>query len=149
MDPERIGGIGLSVGGEMLLESAADTDALKAVVSEGAGIRSVKEGLELNGTEKWGQLPTWAATTLGTMVFAGRGPPENLKELAPRIAPTPVFFIYAARGQGGEKLSAEFYDVAGRPKRLWETDSGHTGGYDAAPVEYERRVVRFFDNALD
>ena len=149
VDPERIGGIGLSVGGEMLLESAADTDALKAVVSEGAGIRSVKEGLELNGTEKWGQLPTWAATTLGTMVFAGRGPPENLKELAPRIAPTPVFFIYAERGQGGEKLSAEFYEVAGRPKRLWETDSGHTGGYDAAPVEYERRVVRFFDNALD
>ena len=148
VDPERIGGIGRSVGGEMLLESAADSDALKAVVSEGAGIRSVHEGLELPGSEKWAQLSTWASTTLGTMVFAGRTPPENLKELVPRIAPTPVFLIYAERGQGGEKLSADYYEAAGEPKQLWKTDSGHTGGYDAAPVEYERRVVRFFDDAL-
>jgi len=31
---------------------------------------------------------------------------------------------------------------------LWETDSAHTGGYDAAPREYERRVVRFFSKSL-
>ena len=31
---------------------------------------------------------------------------------------------------------------------MWKTDSGHTGGYDAAPREYERRVVSFFDDAL-
>ncbi len=148
VDPERIGGIGRSVGGEMLLETAADTDALKAVVSEGAGIRSVREGLELPGSDKWGQLSTWASTTLGTMVFAGRMPPENLKDLVPRIAPTPVFLIYAERGQGGESLSADYYEAAGEPKQLWKTDSGHTGGYDADPEEYERRVVRFFDEAL-
>ncbi|MBN1528061.1 MAG: dienelactone hydrolase family protein [Thermoleophilaceae bacterium] len=148
VDPERIGGIGLSVGGEMLLESAAGGDALRAVVSEGAGIRSVREATELDGAEMWGQLPTWAATTLGTAVFSGRAPPDNLKELAPRIAPRPVFFIYADRGQGGEELSAEFYEAAGEPKELWKTDSGHTGGYDAAPEEYERRVVGFFDDAL-
>ena len=40
VDPGRIGGIGLSVGGEMMLEAAAESDGLKAVVSEGAGIRS-------------------------------------------------------------------------------------------------------------
>ena len=148
VDPERIGGIGRSVGGEMLLEVAADSDDLKAVVSEGAGIRSVREGLELSGSDKWAQLPTWAATTLGVMVFAGRAPPENLKELVPRIAPTPVFFIYAERGQGGEELTADYYEAAGEPKQVWETDSGHTGGYDAAPREYERRVVSFFDDAL-
>jgi uncharacterized protein len=152
VDPKRIGGIGLSVGGEMLLEAAAGDDRLKAVVSEGAGIRSVNEAMELNGAERWAQLPTWAATTLGTMVFAGRTPPDGLKELAPRIAPRPVFFIHAEHGQGGEQLSAEYYAAARRPKRrpkrLWKTDSGHTGGYDAAPEEYERRVVGFFDAAL-
>jgi pimeloyl-ACP methyl ester carboxylesterase len=37
VDPERIGGIGLSVGGEMMIEAAAQTDELAAVVSEGAG----------------------------------------------------------------------------------------------------------------
>ena len=43
VDPERIGGLGLSVGGELMLHAAAETDALKAVVSEGAGSRSVGE----------------------------------------------------------------------------------------------------------
>ena len=45
-------------------------------------------------------------------------------------------------GQGGEDLSADYHEVAGEPKQLWKTDSDHTGGYDAAPKEYERRVVR-------
>ena len=60
VDPDRIGGIGRSVGGEMLLQFAAESDDLKAVVSEGAGIRSVREASESSGAEKWAGLPTWA-----------------------------------------------------------------------------------------
>lgn len=148
VDPERIGGIGLSVGGEMLIELAAETDDLKAVVSEGAGIRSVREATEQSGAEKWAVLPTWAAITLGTAIFSNHSPPPTLKDLVDRIAPRPVFLIYADRGQGGEALSAEYHEVAGEPKQLWKTDSGHTGGYDADPKEYERRVVRFFGDSL-
>jgi uncharacterized protein len=148
VDPERIGGIGLSVGGELLIETAAETDALKAIVSEGAGIRSVREAIELPGAEKWSQLPTWAATTLGTAAFSNHSPPPNLKDLVGRIEPRPVFIIYAERGQGGEELSADYHEAAGPPKQLWKTDSEHTGGYDADPQRYERRVIRFFNRAL-
>ena len=59
-----------------------------------------------------------------------------------------MYLIYAKRGQGGEELSATFYESAGQPKFLWETDSGHTGGLEAQPAEYERRVIRFFDRFL-
>ena len=45
----RIGGLGLSVGGEMMIEAAASTPGLKAVASEGAGIRSVRELLDTPG----------------------------------------------------------------------------------------------------
>ena len=45
VDPHRIGGFGFSVGGEILLEAAAQSNGLKAVVSEGAGIR-LGEALE-------------------------------------------------------------------------------------------------------
>ena len=44
VDPDRIGGIGLSVGGEMMIEAAAETDELAAVVSDGAGARSHRRG---------------------------------------------------------------------------------------------------------
>ena len=39
VEPGRIGGLGLSVGGEMMIEAAAETDGLAAVVSRGAGAR--------------------------------------------------------------------------------------------------------------
>ena len=49
VDPERIGGIGLSVGGEMMIETAAETDELAAVVSEGAGARTFSEDMDQEG----------------------------------------------------------------------------------------------------
>ena len=43
VDPDRIGGIGLSVGGELMLEAAAKDPDLAAVVSDGAGARQFDE----------------------------------------------------------------------------------------------------------
>ena len=149
VDPKRIGGIGLSVGGELLLQAAAESDGLKAVVSEGAGIRSVREALEASGGERLVAAPIWTVTTAATTVFSNSAPPPNLKELVPQIAPRPVFLIFSTNGQGGEQLSADYYEAAGEPKELWEIpDAGHIGGITAHPEEYERRMVGFFDRAL-
>jgi dienelactone hydrolase len=43
VDQRRIGGVGLSVGGEMMLEAAAEDARLRAVVSEGGSVRSLAE----------------------------------------------------------------------------------------------------------
>jgi len=144
VDPNRIGGIGLSVGGELMLETASETDALKAVVSDGAGIRSAREASEI-----WHALPIWTGLTVGTVIFSNHTPPPNLNEIVDRIAPRPVFFIYASKGQGGEELSQTFYESARRPKAVWKVPgASHTGGIEARPREYERRMVGFFDAAL-
>ena len=53
VEPGRIGGLGLSVGGEMLLQTAAEDTDLAAVVSEGAGARTVAEEVsDAEGLEK-------------------------------------------------------------------------------------------------
>ena len=144
VDPDRIGGIGLSVGGELMLETASETDALKAVVSDGAGIRSVREA-----TLEWSAVPIWAGITAATAVFSDDAPPPSLNDVVDRIAPRPVFFIYSAHGQGGENLSQNFYESAGEPKAVWEVPvGGHVGGAEALPRQYERRMVGFFDTAL-
>jgi len=77
-------------------------------------------------------------------------PPPSLEDLAGRIAPRPLFLIYALPGQGGEaELTEIFYEAAGEPKLIWRVPGAeHTGGIEAQPVEYERRVVDFFDDAL-
>jgi hypothetical protein len=147
---ERIGGIGLSVGGEMMLEAAARTPGLKAVVSEGAGERSVREMLDITRSDKWLSITSYAALTAGIAIFSNHTPPPSLKDLVGRIAPTPVFFIYGEHGQDGERnLNPTYYSAAREPKTLWEVrGSGHVGGITAQPQEYERRIVDFFDRAL-
>jgi uncharacterized protein len=146
----RIGGIGLSVGGEMMLESTARSPGLKAVVSEGAGERSVRENLDMTGSSKWLEIPSSVALTAGIALFSNTDPPASLKDLVGHIAPTPVFFIYGEHGQDGERnLNPTYYAAARGPKAIWEVPgSGHVGGIDARPKEYERRVTRFFDRAL-
>jgi uncharacterized protein len=149
VDPGRIGGIGRSVGGELMLETAAQTDELKAVVSEGAGIRSVREATEASWETKWLAVPIWGGVTAATAVFSNHAPPPNLNDIVERISPRPVFFIYSAHGQGGEELSQDFYESAGEPKQVWEVPvGGHVGGLEALPLQYERRVIAFFDEAL-
>jgi hypothetical protein len=151
VDPDRIGGIGLSVGGEMMIEAAAESNGLKAIVSEGAGIRSIRETLAIPGTRKRLEASlAHAFVTPGVALFSNDAPPASLEDLIRRVAPRPVLLIYAVPGQGGEaELSETFYDAAREPKAIWRVpDSGHTGGIEARPQEYERRVVGFFDHAL-
>jgi fermentation-respiration switch protein FrsA (DUF1100 family) len=86
--------------------------------------------------------------TASTAIFSNTLPPPNLEDLSRRIK-TPVFFIYAGHGQGGENLNPRFYAAAHEPKTLWKIPEGeHTGGIEARPQEYERRVVGFFDENL-
>jgi uncharacterized protein len=149
VDPQRIGGLGLSLGGELMLQTAGETDALRAVVSEGAGIRSIREQMLKPGARKWLSAPFWATQMAAIAVFSNHAPPPNLKDLVARISPRPVFLIYSGHPLGGEELNEQFYAAAGEPKTLWKiADADHTGGLEAHPVEYERRVVAFFDRAL-
>ncbi len=144
----RIGGIGFSVGGEMMLQTAASNPELRAVVSEGAGVRSVREHL-LRGPRGWFSLPEAAVQTAAVAVMSGRAPPPSLADLVSRIAPRPLLFIYAGRGGGGEELNPEYYRAASSPKTLWKVaEAGHVGGFQARPQEYEKRVTVFFDRAL-
>jgi len=156
VEPERIGGIGLSVGGEMMLEAAAEDHELRAVVSEGAGARSFSDSMDEMDVEgdpgPVDRLLNTAGTAVRTgalAVFTGEPPAANLKTLVGRIAPRPVMFIAAPNSNHGERLNRGFYAAAKEPKTLWEIpESKHVGGIDARPREYERRVVGFFDTAL-
>ena len=98
----------------------------------------------------WLALPSYAGLTAGVALFSNHAPPASLKDLVGQIAPTPVFFIYGEHGQDGERnLNPTYYAAAGSPKTLWEVPgSGHVGGINAQPMQYERRVVGFFDHTL-
>lgn len=148
VDPKRIGGLGLSVGGEMLLQTAADTNDLAAIVSEGAGARSLGEELDdVSGLEKLPTALTYGARDLANSVLQNRLPPDNLMALVPKIAPRPVFLIHGGADDSGHR-NPDYYRAAGQPKQIWEAKGGHTGGIAEEPQEYERRVIDFLDRSL-
>jgi hypothetical protein len=147
VDPARIGGIGLSVGGEMMIEAAAESTTLKAIVSEGASSRSVRD--EIANGSGWQELIGNSVATTGTAVFTNNLPPRPLKSLVPQISGA-TFFVYGERGQPAEEpANRAFYEAARGPRQIWEVPgSGHIGGTEAQPAEYERRIVEFFDRQL-
>jgi uncharacterized protein len=151
VDDDRIGGLGLSVGGEMMIEAAAETRELAAVVSEGAGARSFTEDMDQDepALGKWtlGALMS-GARTVATAVAGNHAPPANLRDLAARVE-QPLLLIAAPNSPNGEDLNRGYAEAAGESATLWEIpESGHTGGIAARPREYETRVVGFFDRAL-
>jgi hypothetical protein len=148
--PDAIGGLGLSVGGEVMLEHASRSDDLAGVVVEGIGSRSIKESLELSGGIRVAELTTAPLMTGGLVVLTDQAPPPNLVEAAKDLAPARALIIWGERGQPAETVIGPTYaDAAGAAGSSWEVpDAGHTGGIDAAPEEYERRVIAFFDATL-
>ncbi len=147
VDDGRIGGYGFSVGGEILIEAAAQSPDFKAIVSEGAGFPAGEA--DLSGVNRL-LAPTIAVLQLATTVFSNQVPPPRIANRIGDIAPRSVFLIWADPGSGGEDVrQPKYYNAAGHPKQIWKVPgSGHTGGLEAQPVEYERRVVQFFDRAL-
>jgi uncharacterized protein len=148
VDPGRIGGFGFSIGGEMLIEAAAQSNGLKAIVSEGAGSRVGDE--DVSGPARLLAEPNLAVMTAALTVFSNHGPPPPIADRIGRIAPRSVLLIYADPGLGGENTrQPKYYEAAGEPKAIWKVSgSKHTGGIEVHPAEYEQRVIAFFDRAL-
>ena len=151
VDGDRIGALGLSTGGDVLLEAAAEQRDIKAVVAEGASVRSF-EDYRNAGLDAFAPS-SWVAMT-AVRVLSGSGPGEPLKKLAREISPRPLLLIAAGRGArgpgGGEYgLSRIYAQTAREPVEFWGLPKGrHTAAIRERPREYERRVVAFFDEAL-
>ena len=138
------------MGGELLLQVAAQDRRLRAVVSEGAGRQSLSDQMETPDVPagvRW--LSPMTMETVAGAVLANRRPPAGLVDAMPRIAPRPVLLVTGGRGNPDEELNAVYQRAGGPTVSLWRIpDAGHTAGLSAAPRAYEQRVVGFFDRAL-
>ena len=74
----------------------------------------------------------------------------DAKRWIARISPRPVLLM-----QGGADRvvsagsGARLFEAAGEPKELWfEPDVGHAEFLKAKPVEFERRLIDFYDRTV-
>jgi fermentation-respiration switch protein FrsA (DUF1100 family) len=148
VDPDRIGGLGLSTGADVLFEVAAEDRDLKAVVADGATAESFADYRELKGLDA--AAPYWWTMYAAARVLSGVAPGEPLKELVARISPTPLLLVSTGGNLPAERDANRVYAEAARePVELWDLPNvDHTAAIRQRPREYERRVIGFFDDAL-
>lgn len=146
---KRIGGLGSSMGGEVLLGAAAEYPALTAIVADGATRRSLDELLALPGERPLVRNFTARVMFATVQVLTGDAPPRPLLD-SMVAAPSTRFLLIAG---GANALEVQFNELfaaaAGERATLWVApDAAHTGAFGLYRDEYEQRVITFFDTQL-
>jgi dipeptidyl aminopeptidase/acylaminoacyl peptidase len=147
VDPQRIGGLGFSMGGYVMTQVASSDTRLRAVILEsfpadfGAYTRYQHR--------RWGPLSRWPAEWA---VRVSGLDPEDLppRQVISRIAPRPLLII---GGTDDPVIPPDFlrenFDAAREPKSWWQVSGAHHGDIaGVAPAEYSRRVTGFFRDTL-
>jgi fermentation-respiration switch protein FrsA (DUF1100 family) len=152
VDPERIGVLGKSLGAAIAIRGGAALPQLRAVVAD-SPFPSLNESIEI-GVRRRGPLGVWplrpialhlGKKTIGVDPDLVR-PIDDIADISPR----PVLIMHGGRDElipadTGRRL----YAAAAEPKCLWfEPNAAHVKLSTHYPVEYEARVIAFFDDAL-
>jgi dipeptidyl aminopeptidase/acylaminoacyl peptidase len=145
VNPERIGGLGFSMGAVTLAMAAARDERLQVVILE-AGAATFRDTL------RWWARPLPLVGELAPMQ-ARRLKGVDVDESRPvdvmcAISPRPVLLIYGTEERYVMPDSgARMFAAACEPKELWLIEGAAHGGFAGAagPDEYARRIIAFFD----
>lgn len=147
VDPQRIGGLGFSIGGYLMTQVAAQDMRLKAVVLESPS-PDFNQYVRLHSS-RWGMVSEWG----GRRALRDSGlldPAVQPLQLIHRIAPRPVLLIGGTRDANVPiGMVEQLYEAAGEPRQKWFIEGASHGDYaTVAPGEYEARLREFFTEAL-
>ena len=149
VDADKIGMLGNSYGGMLVIQYASVNPNIKAVVADCA-FSSLNDTISKSVTY-FTNLPEFPFVPL-IVHWAEQETGFKMEDVDATkwiagISPRPVFLM-----QGGQDAiistdsGQRLYDAAGEPKELWfEPDLGHVGFDKGMPDEFERRVAAFFD----
>ena len=152
IDTNRIGMLGNSFGGMLVIQYAAQNKNIKAVVADSA-FSSLNDTVSTS-VAYFTDLPTFPFAPL-IVYWAEQETGFKTEDIdatqwIAQISPRPVFLM-----QGGADVvisansGQRLYDAAGEPKELWfEPNLGHVDFDSEMADEFERRVVEFFDHYL-
>jgi fermentation-respiration switch protein FrsA (DUF1100 family) len=153
VNPQRIGLMGMSMGGATVLRAAARIPKIRAVVAE-AAYTSIEDNLEhgvraLTGLPPFPFAPlvAWFGELESGLDIRLVRPVDDVGEIAPR----PLLLVHGDQDtlvplENGEAL----YEAAGEPKQLYiVSGAGHGGFLDADPGRFEQVLVDFFNTNLE
>jgi uncharacterized protein len=150
VDPERIGALGLSLGGQAALLAAAREERLRAVIAEGPGATCLADhGGRPNSLQRWINYPTNWLFHIVFSLMNGFRPTQGIRNTIADIAPRPILLISSGR-KSERHFTQLFYEAAQEPKDLWVVPAArHAEVYFQDAKAYQKRIVDFFDRAFE
>lgn len=147
---ESIGGLGLSMGAEVLLGAASTYPALRGIVADGATHRSLAELRALPSERPLIRNFVSRVMFATVQVLTGDDPPTPPLLESMTAAESTSFLLIAGGSVVQEvKYNELFAETVGARADLWiAPNAAHTGAFKRVPDEYEQRVIAFFDAAL-
>ena len=149
VDPARMAVLGLSMGGEVALTTAATDVRIAAVVAEGASAR-VAEDLgylpwDVSGVIQ--RIDAWLMYEVAALMTEVPRPPRLVDAVAAAAGRVPVLLVV---GNDPAEVAAAGPFVAAAPGlEVWRLpDTPHIQSLAVHPEEWEARVIGFLDAAL-
>ena len=152
VDRQRIGVVGMSMGGEEALGATATNDLIRAVIAEGATARNAADEAWLSdqfGVRGLVQEQLERLQDVATDALTSASVPTSMREAVEASGDTRYLLITA--GTVADEGRAAAYIAAGAPERvhIWTVpDAAHTDGLQTEPQEWEARVIAFLIDSL-
>jgi pimeloyl-ACP methyl ester carboxylesterase len=148
VDPDRIGILGFSIGGQIAIRATAEYHQIKAIIADDPGFVTVDDAPKPSTLrERILYLVSWIDGR-GVALWTGIPIPAGIPDVIKAISPRPIMFIDTGQAEG-RRLVRYFYGIADEPKQLWEIpETYHGGQYAARSLEYEEKMITFFNDAL-
>jgi fermentation-respiration switch protein FrsA (DUF1100 family) len=152
VNPQRIGLVGMSMGGATVIRAAAHIPEIRAVIAE-AAFTSIEDNLAhgvraLTGLSPFPFAPlvAWFGEQEADMDMQLMRPIDEISQIAPR----PILLIH-----GDQDLtvpvenSLALYQAAGEPKQLYIVkNAGHGGFLETDPQGFTLQLENFFEQNL-
>jgi fermentation-respiration switch protein FrsA (DUF1100 family) len=152
VDGSRIALLGMSMGSAVAILVGADDERVRAVVAECPF--GSHEAIMSRSLRHYYHLPSFPFAPLAKWLLERRLG-ETIDSAQPlhavsSLSPRPLFVIAdEADAVIGAEETERLFQAAVEPKRFWLIPGAdHARGWQAAPEEYERRVVDFLREAL-
>ncbi len=146
---EHIGGLGSSMGGEVLLGAAAAYPDIRAIVADGATRRSTADYLALEANRPLVRNFTARVMYAAVRLLTGEQPPSPLLDSMVQSKSTRFLLIAAGQNKLETEFNQLFAGTLGSRASLWVVPGAtHTGAFSLNPAAYEQRVIEFFQAEL-
>lgn len=148
VDPDKIGAVGLSLGGHIALPTAGKDPRLRAIWVDGVAIQHARDFPNPQTIGERIEQFYQGLLDLALTVYTGQLP-DPIIDHAPRIAPRPVYLVAGEATEFEARASRRYAEAIGTSATLWVVDGGgHVNAHRLYPDDYRQRMIDFFNAAF-